>query len=216
MNDERPIHRRLHFRLAVVALALAGLALFAEPHPGSLVAVDTAALALDAAREGDSVAPSELADWILQERADFRLIDTRSDAAYAEYHVPLAENVPLPALSGDALARNERIVLYGTDEMRSAQAWLLLRARSHKAVYWLEGGLDGWKRDVLFPQLPEDPAPHEQERVARAREVSLHFGGQPRGGSAAGGDLSLAALPGAPVAPVAVAAPKKQKKKGGC
>jgi rhodanese-related sulfurtransferase len=215
VTEERNRRPGLHARLAILALALAGLGVFAEPRPGPIVAVDTAELALDAASQVDSVAPPELADWILERRADFRLIDTRSEADYAEYHVPLAEHVPLPALSGDVLARNERIVLYGADEMRSAQAWLLLRARGHKAVYWLEGGLDGWKREVLFPQLPEEPAPGERERVARAREVSLHFGGQPRGGGASDADLSAAPMPEPPAASAAVSTPKK-KKKGGC
>jgi len=216
MTGERSSCPSLHGGLAILALALGGLAVFAEPRPGPIVTVDTAELALDATHRSDSVAPPELADWILEGRADFRVIDTRSEAAYAEYHVPLAEHLPLPSLSRNVLARNEPVVLYGADEMRSAQAWLLLRARGHKAVYWLEGGLDGWKREVLYPQLPDDPAPGEREQVARAREVSLHFGGQPRGGSAAEGDLSMAALPEAPAAPVAVATPKKKKKKGGC
>lgn len=215
MSEARRGRLGLHGRLAILALALAGLGLFARPQPGRVVGIDTTALALDATHESDSLAPAELADWIIEGRADFRLIDARDAAAYAGYHVPLAENLPLTALTGDALLRNETVVLYAADEMRTAQAWLLLKARGQKAVYWLEGGLEGWKDEVLFPRLPDEPAAGERDRVARAREVSLRFGGKPRGGDAADEDLAAAALPEAPPAPPPAAA-RPKKKKGGC
>ena len=39
-----------------------------------------------------------LAGWIVEGRADYRLIDLRDETAFGEYHVPTAENVPLTTL----------------------------------------------------------------------------------------------------------------------
>ena len=105
----------------------------------------------------DQVSVTTLADWIIQAKADFRVVDLRPEAAYAEYHIPPAENIPVAGLAQSSLRHNEKVILYAEDGARAAQAWMLLRAKGFKGVYILRGGLEAWKDSVLFPRVPGNP-----------------------------------------------------------
>lgn len=205
----------LHASLAIAALALGALALLAEPHPGHVVAVDTHELALAAADETSRVTPNELADWIVKGRVDYRLLDLRESSAYKVYHVPTAESFPLPVRLDHAVDRNETIIVYSDAEFPTAQAWFLLRARGYRSVYWLAGGLDGWKREVLFPSLPAEPLPADALRVAHAHEVSRYFGGKARSGDESEAQSTPIELPRPDVVPHVAPHRKMKKRKGG-
>ncbi|HEY3381181.1 MAG TPA: rhodanese-like domain-containing protein [Vicinamibacterales bacterium] len=210
--------------LALVAFVLGAGAILAQPTNGAAVRIDPQELALVAERGSDLVKPTELADWIIQGRADFRLIDLRDEASFTAYHIPSATNVPLATLPNADLARNEKLILYADDGTRSAQAWFLLRAKGFRGVYMITGGIDGWKQDVLFPVLRDDADP---VLAARLRAISTHFGGNV---VAAATSVSGAAAP--PAVPVVASAAKtvlppplpetkaaevkKPKKKEGC
>jgi rhodanese-related sulfurtransferase len=174
----------LNQKLAGLALALGVVGIAATPYQGTKATIDTRALAVEIAREADHVEPLELAGWIVEGRSDYRLIDIRTPAEFAAYHVPTAENVPLATLVDAPLGRNETIVLYSEGGIHAAQAWLLLRARGFKAVYTLRGALEGWKDEVLFPVLAEQPSPVQAQRDAKLRAISAHFGGTPHVGGA--------------------------------
>lgn len=210
----------LNQKLACAAFALGAVAVFAQPTPGGAVSVDARALAAIVQRDADGIEPLDLADWIVQGRSDFRLVDVRDAHEYASYHIPGAENVPLAALADTALPRNEKLVVYADEGVRGAQAWFLLKARGYAGAYLLRDGLEGWQQEVLFPTLTESPTPFQAQRNARLVSVSAHFGGRPRAGDAAAGQPSVAALPmPAPPAPVAGATPATagvKKKKEGC
>jgi rhodanese-related sulfurtransferase len=203
-------------RLALLALILGLVALFATPTRGSRVTIDPEELSLIVAKEADHVRVQDLADWIIAGRSDYRLIDLRDERSYAEYHIPTAENVPLASLLDRGLARNEKIVLYSDGGIHAAQAWFLLVAGGFKGVYTLFGGLDEWKDEILFPRLAENPTPQEAARDAKIREISLHFGGRPLTGAAAAAEASrplpkvdLPAMPSGPK-------PAARKRKEGC
>ena len=98
--------------LAAAALALGLLATAGQPLQGHRVTLDTQELATLTAGGGDHVTARELADWIVQGKADYRLVDLRDEAAYAAYRIPGAEHVPLARLVDHGLGRNEKIVLY--------------------------------------------------------------------------------------------------------
>jgi rhodanese-related sulfurtransferase len=176
--------------LAIVALLLGTGALFAQVYPDRTVTVHEAELLTASARAEDHVPPAELAGWIIDGRADYRLIDLRDEAEFGEYHVPTAENVPLTGLAESGLLRNEKIVLYADGDLPAAQAWLLLRGRGYRGVYTLQGGLSAWKDQILFPMMPESPTAEEQDRFSEAAHVAKFFGGQPRA-AATGGDAQL-------------------------
>jgi hypothetical protein len=217
----------LNQKLAALAFLLGLGALFISPARGGDVSIRPDELARIVQTEVDHVTADELADWIMQGRADYRLIDLRDEKSYAEYHIPGAELVPITRLADAGLARNERAVLYSDGGIHSAQAWFLLRARGHQGVYILRGGLDEWRDQVLSPVLATDPGPFEARRNERLQARAAHFGGQARvGAGAAPEPVPVAAAPVPVAAAPAVAAPAppsgaqapaaKRKKKEGC
>jgi rhodanese-related sulfurtransferase len=216
----------LNQKLAVLAIVLGAVALLATPYAGGRVTLDARELALVVSREADHVEAPELAAWVVEGRADYRLIDLRTEAEFAQYHIPGAVSIPLANLMDAGLGRQEKLVLYSDGGIHSAQAWLLLKAQGFPAVYMLKGGLEEWKDAVMFPALADNPTPGERARDERRRMLSAFFGGQPRSASAAdGGALPAAGNPAAAVSPRVVPPPPapgpvkatvKKKKKEGC
>jgi len=204
--------------LAVLALALGTLALASQPHRGPFVKLDARELSLVVEKEVDHVTPAELAAWIIEGRADYRLMDLRTSEEYAAYHIPTAENVPLSGLADYPLLRSEKIVLYSEGGIHSAQGWMLLRAQGYVPVYMLLGGLDAWKDEVLFPTLAADADPQQRARFERAAAMAGFFGGQPRAGGTEAGSAAPVDLPKLVAPPPAPgpATPVKKKKKEGC
>ena len=217
----------LNQKLALGAVVLGAAALFATPYPGSTVTLDTKELALVVGTEADHVEAPELAAWIIESRADYRLIDLRTEAEFAQYHIPTAVNIPMNVLTDAGLGRQEKLVLYSEGGIHSAQAWMLLRAQGFKSVYMLKGGLDEWKDQVVFPVVADNPTRDERARDERLKSISAFFGGQPR--SAAAVAAGAAVMPGmapaatparpsvvAPPSPAGGPKPPAKKKKEGC
>jgi rhodanese-related sulfurtransferase len=205
-------------KLALLALALGAGALVGDPGPGGRVVIDAQELARIVESEADHVAVEELADWIIQNRSDYRLIDLRDEAAYAAYHIPTAERVSLRDLRDYPLYRNEKIVLYSDGGIHAAQAWFLLRAQGYAGSYTLLGGLDAWKHEILFPALPAHAGPEEAASFERLRSISQYFGGAPRTGSAEQLEEESAPIPRIESPPASgVVAPKTTRRhKEGC
>jgi rhodanese-related sulfurtransferase len=205
----------LNQKLAALAVVLGAIAVFARPTPGGTVSIDPAELAVIVQTEADHVVPPDLADWIVAGRADFRVVDIRDEKAFTEYHIPGAENVRLAQLPDAGFARNEKIVLYSDGGIHSAQAWFLLKAKGYKGVYMLRDGLDGWKDQVLFPVLTENPTPFQSRRDEQLKRIAAHFGGQARtsSGATAAEATKMVAMPNLRM-PAAGAAPKRKKKEG--
>lgn len=209
----------LNQRLALGALALGLVALFVDPQRSTVVRVDLKELAAEVEREEDHVLAGDLASWIIEGRADYRLIDLRGEKEFAEYHIPTAENLVLSALPEAALSPRDRIVLYSDGGIHAYQAWMLLRAKGFRNIYTLKGGLDEWKDAVLFPSLADNASAADRARFERAAAMARFFGGTPRqGGAQAGAALPTPAMPKveAPVAAAAAGPAKPRKKKEGC
>lgn len=207
----------LNQKLALGALVLGGLALFARPNRGNVVTLDVKELATIIDKEGDHVTASELAGWIVAGRSDYRLIDLRSEKEYGEYHIPTAENVTLTALPDSSVLANEKIVLYSEGGIHASQAWMLLRAKGFENAYTLKGGLEQWKEDVLFPAA-ENATPQERARFERAVALARFFGGAPRTGASQTAAVRTPEMPKveAPAAAVGAKSPPTKKKKEGC
>ena len=175
----------LNTKLGMGVLVLGFVALFAgNPYHGADVKVNAKELALIVDKEVDHVNVETLADWIIQGKTDFRLVDLRNEEAFAEYHIPSAEQIIMSGLEQSSLQRNEKIILYSEGGIHSAQAWMLLKARGFKGVYILRGGLEEWKDRILFPTIPENPTPAQVVEFAKVKEISKFFGGVPQSGSA--------------------------------
>jgi rhodanese-related sulfurtransferase len=205
----------LETRLAVIALLLGIGAIFGHINEGETLRIHPQELAAMVETEIDHVDVRELADWVMQSKTDYRLIDVRDPVSYAEYHVPTAENVGITDLIDYPLRRTEKIVLYSNDGLHSAQAWFLLKAKGYPGVYILFGGLRAWKDEILFPTLAADATADEIATFEERRFVSNFFGGTPRTG---GTDAEIAAvtMPKVEAPPVTPAAPRKRRTKEGC
>jgi rhodanese-related sulfurtransferase len=215
----------LNQKLALGAVVLGAVALFAHPYPGSKVTLDAKELAVAVGTEADHVEAPELAAWIIEGRADYRLIDLRSEAEFAGYHIPTAVNFPMNVLTDAGLGRQEKLVLYSEGGIHSAQAWMLLKAQGYKAVYMLKGGLEEWKDQVVFPVIADNPTSEQRARDERLTSISAFFGGQPRTAAAvAGGAAATPAIAApatsnlpkvvAPPSPAGGAKPAAKKKEG--
>ena len=204
----------LKSRLAMLALALGLIAPFGGPRDGGTVTLNAAELAAIVESEVDHVTVDELADWVIQGRNDYRLLDVRDPAAYAEYHIPTAESVQITELAAYPLLRNEKIVLYSDGGTHSAQGWFLLKARGYGGVYMLLYGLEEWKQRILFPSLAPTASLREVADFERARRVSLFFGGTPRSGEVTAEQTAIAMPKPPPPGPAPVVSTKRKRKEG--
>jgi rhodanese-related sulfurtransferase len=188
-------------KLAVVAFVLGAVALFAKPQAGHAVSISPKDLAVIVEKQVDHVTPAELARWLIEGRSDVRIVDLRDETQYAEYHIPGAELVPLPALPDQSFAPTEKVVLYSEGGIHSAQGWFLLKARGASNAYFLLGGLDAWKSEVLFPTLAANPTPDQQRANDGLKSVAAHFGGRAMVATTSGEAGVAAAAPALPAMP---------------
>jgi len=168
-----------NIKLGLVALVFGIIALFAgNPYGGSFINVNEKELALSTVNNSDKVPVNELADWIIKGKADFELVDLRSEANYSEYAIPNARCIPLVQLPESDLLRNQKIIFYSDDDVAASQAWFILKSKGYKGVYILDGGLNSWKERVLFPKAPINGSKDELAQFKKMKEVSKFFGGQ--------------------------------------
>jgi len=204
-------------KLALFAFALGLIAVFAgNPYRGNSVTMDMKELALIVDKTVDHVAVEELADWIIQGKSDFKLLDLRTEKEFNEYHIPNAELVLLAELNEYSLLRNEKIILYSEGGIHSAQAWMLLKAKGYKGVYMLFGGMEEWMDKILFPKIPKDATPEQLAAFEKIKEVSKFFGGQPQASGTE--EVSEKKSMPKPEMPTGASTPTagKKKKKEGC
>jgi len=171
-------------KLALVAIILGMIAVFAgSPYVGSTITVNEKDLALSTVNNSDKIEVIELADWIIKGRSDYTLVDLREEKDFTQYFIPGAANIPLETLPGAGLLRNQKIVLYADNDLKAAQAWFILKSKDYKGVYILDGGLEEWKDEVLFPKLSSEATPEQVAEFEKTKEVSLFFGGVPQTGT---------------------------------
>jgi rhodanese-related sulfurtransferase/uncharacterized membrane protein YedE/YeeE len=189
-------------RILALALLAVGLvaAVSGDPYRGSRTTIDSKDLELRAAKGADSIEATDLANWIIQGRNDFKLVDLRNEQDFAAYHIPSASNVPLASLTPDFAAHNEKIILYSDSGTEAAKAWFLLEAQGYRFVYSLDGGMRSWQETVLYPRRASGADATASNMQA---QVAKYFGGAQQAVGAAG---STAAAPQLP--PPAVAMPQ--------
>lgn len=203
-------------KLAVVALLLGIVAVFAgSPYMGSEVKVNTKDIALSTVKNSDKIQPLELADWIIKGKADYTLVDVRDENQFSEYFIPTAINIPLPELPESDLLRNQKIILYADDDVNAAQAWFILKSKNFKGVYLLDGGLNKWKEEVLFPKLAVDASAEQVAEFEKIKEISKYFGGTPQTGSEQVSETKIK-LPTPQVTSKGNVNQPKKKKREGC
>ena len=168
-------------KLALFAFFLGFIAMFMhDPIKARLVTIDANELALQINDKSNYISPIDLAGWIIQGKADYKLIDIRSENKFKEYNIQSSENIPVAGLSVSKLPKNQKIIIYSDDNVQAAQAWFLLKAKNYPSVYILGGGLDEWKNRILFPKLALNANPEQLAEFEKIKEICKFFGGQPQ------------------------------------
>ena len=168
-------------KLAIVAALLGIIALFiANPTDDNRIYVNAKEMALSTVKDQDKIDVMTLADWLIKEKPDFTLVDLRTEKEYSEYNIPTSVNIKMEDLLGSGLMRNQKIVLYGTDDVAAAQAWFVLKSSNYKGVYILSGGLNEWKNQILFPKLALNATPEQTAAFEKVKQISSYFGGTPQ------------------------------------
>jgi hypothetical protein len=161
------------------------------------------------ARQEQRVDAAELANWIIEGRKDFMLVDIRPPEAYADAHIEGAVNVPITELvTADYLGNipdDRRIIVYSRGSENAAAAATLLRVAGYDAAL-LAGGYNSWNQQVLNPDIPDSATADETPQTARQRAIACYFIGD---GSAPPPVVAKEAKPAfvPPVATPAKAAP---------
>jgi uncharacterized protein len=203
-------------KLALIAFALGLIAVFAgSPYVGSTITVNAKDLALTTVKNSDKVNVLELADWIIKEKSDYTLVDLRDEKEFSEYFIPTAVNISLETLPESGLLRNQKIILYADDDLKAAQGWFILKSKDYKGVYILDGGLEKWKDEVLFPKLAADASTEQIAEFEKRKEISQFFGGVPQTGSTQTIDKKNE-LPTSQVTTSPTVGKTKKKKREGC
>ena len=205
-------------KLGLAALVLGIIALFAgSPYGGSFINVNEKELALSTVNNSDKISVNDLADWIIQGKQDFELVDLRPPEKYNEYAIPNAQCIPLVQLPESDLLRNQKIIFYSDDDIAASQAWFILKSKGYKGVYILDGGLNVWKEKVLFPKVPVTTTKDELVQFEKMKEVSRFLGGQPQTDSAIAESKPTIQLPTSNTGvQKSGISPLKKKKREGC
>jgi hypothetical protein len=208
-------------RLAIVAILLGFIAfVIGNPTDKNKITVNAKELSLSAIQLKDRINTMTLADWLIKEQSDFTLVDLRSEKEFNEYNIPTSVNIPIEELLNSDLMRNQKIIVYGNDDITSAQAWFILKSANYKAVYILNGGLNAWKNEILFPKLDANANEEQKAEFEKVKQVSLHFGGTPQivSGTTTTSVVQQSQPASTPKiqAPVGVSKPAGKKKKEGC
>ena len=168
-------------KLAALAVLLAVFALIiGNSGNKNKINVNAKELALAAIKDQDKINQTTLADWLIKDKLDFILVDLRPEKEFEEYSIPNSINVKMEDLLNSDLKRNQKIILYGNDDVTSAQAWFILKSSDYKGVYILNGGFNSWKNEILYPKRSASLSPEDSIKFEMIRQVSLHFGGTPQ------------------------------------
>ncbi|MDA3844160.1 MAG: rhodanese-like domain-containing protein [Candidatus Kapabacteria bacterium] len=214
-----PINISINVKLGVFALVLGIIALIiGDPAQGSNVSFDAKEISMLTENKSDAINPTDIADWLVQGRMDFILVDVSSKEAYDKLHIPGAVCMSMNTLQSAKLPRNEKIILYSDDDVKTAQAWMILKGLKYPDIYRVDGGLNAWKSSVLNPNISSTASGEEILAFEKRKVLARYFGGVPTMDGVAIVESEGGMKISKPVFEAASAAPKKKKraKKEGC
>ena len=124
------------------------------------------------------------------------MVDLRAREKYDEWHVNGSYNYPIDAiaLSLDRFRKFERIILLGSTE-ETSEAHKLLDNAKFKNVYILDGGIEGFKDEVLNEEKLLSEKISEEEKLERNVWRKMFDGASSASGAA--DPISLNSLIGA-------------------
>jgi rhodanese-related sulfurtransferase len=159
------------------------------PEPGTRVSFMD--VAQSAARQEDRVSVEQLAEWLIEERKDFVLIDVRSQEEYAQGKIHEARNIPLAELVTDetiaGLPSDRKVVVYSNGSENAAKASTMLRLAGLEA-HLVTGGYNAWHERILNPDIPAEELDGENPQVSAQRAYACYFVGDRGEGAAERGE----------------------------
>jgi rhodanese-related sulfurtransferase len=155
-------------------------------------------VAQSAARQDDRVNVEELAEWLIEERRDFLLVDVRAPDDYQQGRIGDAENIPLAQLvTDDTMSRlptDRKIVVYSNGSENAAKAAVMLRLAGFDA-HLVTGGFNAWHQRILNPDISAEELDGESPQVSAQRAYSCYFVGDRGDNAAQRGDTAQPFVP---------------------
>ena len=171
-------------RTLIPVLLLVGLAACSNDSGNTAALVEVAQAA---ARQSDRAQVEQLAEWLIEERQDFVLVDVRAPSGYDKGHIGEARNLAIAELVTDAtmssLPTDRKVVVYSNGSENGAKAATLLRVAGINAQV-LVGGYNAWQARILNPDIPAEELDGESLQVSEQRAFACYFVGD-RGEGAA-------------------------------
>lgn len=162
----------LGFFLAVAA------AVIGDPARNENSNINLNELALEIENEKDHIDASILADWIMQKKQDYILVDIRDAEKFNEYHIPSAQNISIQKLINENFTRDVKILIYSQGGTHGSQAWFLLKAKGYRHVYFLRNGMYEWIDEILFPKISKQLFTENKSEFAKINRRTKFFGGE--------------------------------------
>jgi rhodanese-related sulfurtransferase len=120
----------------------------------------------------------ELAEWIMNKRGDFHLVDTRDKNEFEKYHMPFALSSSDEEFLNTSFAKKAAIIIYDSNSRYSTEKLKPLVNKRVEQIYILMGGMNEWTNKILFPDLREINDLTEEE-IKKIYKTSTYFGGKP-------------------------------------
>jgi len=195
MTGEKSMEIRLN-TILLIAMAAMLTACGRAPEPGAQVSFMDVAQA--AARQEDRVSVEELAEWLIEERKDFVLVDVRPHDDYMKAKIHEARNIPLAELVSSesiaALPTDRKVVVYSNGSENAAKAATMLRLAGLDA-HLVTGGYNAWHDRILNPDIPAEELDGETLQVSAQRAYACYFVGDRGEGAAERGEETRPFVP---------------------
>jgi len=119
-----------------------------------------------------------LAEWIMDKRGNFYLVDTRDKNDFEKYHMPFAISSSDKEFLNKSIDKKAAIIIYDSKSRYSTEKLKPLVNKRAQQIYVLMGGMDEWINKILFPDLREINDLDEEE-IQKIYRTSTYFGGKP-------------------------------------
>jgi rhodanese-related sulfurtransferase len=121
----------------------------------------------------------ELAHLLISGDPSIQLIDVRPFSEFKK-PLPFAINVPLDSIFSDDYAylfdqSLKKNVIYGMNNQRATQIWMITKQLGYANNYLLKGGLHAWNTTILNPQYPKQTASQDDFDLYEKRMASRMF-----------------------------------------
>jgi rhodanese-related sulfurtransferase len=127
----------------------------------------------------DYIESSQLAEWLMEKKADLIVFDVRTVAEFNDYHIPSARDITILENHVETIPLDQTIVIYSENNVSAIERWLELKHYGYEKVYLLEGGIRSWVEEILFPDLSNQSGLGEAA-IEKINKTSLYFGGKPK------------------------------------